>query len=52
MHPNVTNSFPVALFGRQVADDRSIVGQQSFITLSVDRLSIDTFVYRLLTDHH
>ena len=47
----------MALFGRQAHDNRSIVGQQSFITLNVDRLSIDTwqedqteFVYRLSTD--
>ena len=32
----------MALLGRQAADVRSIVGRQSFITLSVDRLSIDT----------
>ena len=47
MRLNAINSFPVALFRRQVADDRSIVSRQSFVSLSVDRLSIDTFVSRL-----
>ena len=50
MRLNAINSFPVALFCQQAADDRSIVGRQSFMSLSVDRLSIDTFVSRLSSD--
>ena len=47
----------MAVFGLQAPDDRSIVGRQSFITLSVDRLELDTrqkdqmdFFYGVSTD--
>ena len=58
----VANSLKDAFFlwhflGREAPDNWSIVGRQSFITMIVDRLSIDTrqgdqtdFVYRLSTD--
>ena len=44
MRFNAINSFPVTLFRGQAADDRSIVGRQSFMSLGVDCLLIDTFV--------